>query len=316
MKMMKSLKVVFGILVIVLVISACQTEEKETSSPTNDDISEDRVVLEEKPTIILQTNSKDLAIETVLECWAENCNEGTATSMEDTSIENETEGIPSTVVLSGTEIKVEFEGSQPERLSYRMKEDSRVVSEYLEDQVIEVYGEGKQHYLLSAEWRTEEGKFQGSKTIGFVLDVEKEKGKEVKEVELKDTTFTHKGESYPAEYHVNCLNETACEAPPTNAIDPYSEWKDEVNPAEVNANIGDEVKIAFPEDVPAPKRLSIHKQQGATGVQEYLQDNVIEIMGEENTKITYIVHAEWSEKGKKTADVQFAFIVPRPSLAE
>lgn len=34
-------------------------------------------------------------------------------------------------------------------------------------------------------------------------------------------------------------------------------------------------------------------------MQESLQNNVIEIMGEENTKITYIIHAEWSEKGKK-----------------
>ncbi|WP_035519005.1 hypothetical protein [Halobacillus karajensis] len=311
---MKNLKVIIGTFVIVLVLSACQTEDKEIFSLTNDDISEDRVALEEKPTIILQTNSNDLAAETVLECWTENCNEETVTSPENTSIENETEGIPSTMVRRGTKIKVEFEGSQPDRLSYRMKEDSSIESKSLEDQVIEVSGEGKQHYLLSAEWRTEEGKFQGAKKIGFVLDVEKDKN--VKEVELKNTTFTHNGESYPAVYHVNCLNETACEAPPTNGTDPYSEWKDKVNLVEVNANIGDEVKIDFPEGVPAPKRLSIQKLQGATGMQESLQNNVIEIMGDENTTITYIINAEWREEGRKTADVQFAFIVPSPSLKD
>ncbi|TGB03642.1 hypothetical protein [Halobacillus salinus] len=313
---MKTLKVLFGIVVIVLVISACQTDDKDTSTPTNDDISQDGVALEEEPTIILQTNSDNLAAETVLECWVENCSEETATSTEIRSIDNATEEISSNPVRSGTEIKVKIEGSKPDRLSYRMKEDNRVISESLEDPVIEVYGEGKKQYLLSAEWRTEQGKFQGLKTIGFVLDVEKEKGEEVKEVELRDTTFIHNGESYPAEFHVNCINETACEAPPTNDVDPYSEWEDEVNLAEMDADIGDEVKIDFPKGVPAPKRLSIHKQQGATGRQESLQGNVIEIMGEENREIRYIVHAEWMRKGDKTADVQFGFIVPNPTLKD
>ncbi|QAS52959.1 hypothetical protein [Halobacillus litoralis] len=132
---------------------------------------------------------------------------------------------------------------------------------------------------------------------------------------LKETTFTFQGESYPANYHVTCLNETACEAPSTNNIESYTEWKEEVDPVKIPANIGDEVTIDFPEDVPDPERLNIQKQQGATGRDESMENKTIEIMGKEGTDIIYIVRAEWFEGEKKTAGVQFAFIVPAPEIS-
>lgn len=302
-----------GFFALLLIITACQPGEAGSDTSSNgEEESQNTAPIEEKPTLAFQTEGTEIQAETVRECWVENCQEENSMPEGSLSLVEKTEAIPGTTVRSGDTVHVEIDGEKPDRLSYQMQEGGDMVSQNLEEQSIEVYGEGEQHFLLTAKWHTDEGSFQGSKTIGFVLNVEKEEDHEVKEQTLKETRFTFDGDAYTAVYHVNCLNETACEAPPTNTIESYEEWKEEVDPANIDASIGNEIKIDFPDHFKAPDRLSYEKQQGATGRQEGIEDHTIEVMGEEGKEIIYIVWAEWTEAEKTIAAVQFAFIVPNP----
>ncbi|WP_226577951.1 hypothetical protein [Halobacillus litoralis] len=162
------------ILAVLLISAACQqggvdskeaASEKETAT----------IPLKEEPTLILQLDGEKMAGETIWECWVEYCSKESAFPS-NVYIEGETDHLQPVSITRGERVKVRIRGEKPDQLSYMMQEEGHVESKSVEEDSFSVYGEGKQHFLLTAEWSTEEGDFQGSKTIGFVLNVKEPEG--------------------------------------------------------------------------------------------------------------------------------------------
>lgn len=163
------------VFVISLVLTGCQNDGDSSKQDKEPNEGTDQVEpLHEKPTFTLKQGDDKINSETKYECWIENCSESSVFPSNITGgvdIKKETRGIEPEGVLPGKVIDIEVDGEKPDELSYIELVGSSSKSGTFEDQRFEVYGEGTHYFLMTASWN-ENGEFQGSKTVGFVLKVQ------------------------------------------------------------------------------------------------------------------------------------------------
>ncbi len=171
-------RVIFILLLII--VPACQSNDNEegniNDSQNSETGNESQEVepLKKKPTVTLEQGNKEINYKIISECWAENCSEGSVFPERvagGINIKEETEDIKSTNVNSSEEIAIKINGVPPDQLGYMKQVGSTLTDATVEDATFEVYKEGTHHFLLTARWYDENDSFQGSKTIGFVLEV-------------------------------------------------------------------------------------------------------------------------------------------------
>ncbi|MGP4075526.1 hypothetical protein [Halobacillus sp. K22] len=135
----------------------------------------------------------------------------------------------------------------------------------------------------------------------------------ITEKELDDVVFTYMGEDYQAKYYIECLSQTECEDFQQQEIkvtDSLDQLKETIKPGVINAKLGDNVQIEFPENLSKPDFLSYQKIQGGTAIDEQVTNQSIKIKGEKGKNMTYIINASWGSSTVTTASVKFVFLVP------
>ncbi|MBA2176128.1 hypothetical protein H0266_14620 [Halobacillus locisalis] len=84
---------------------------------------------------------------------------------------------------------------------------------------------------------------------------------------------------------------------------------EEVKPTEVKADIGDTLSLLFPKDIHEPNSLHYTKINGATYTDEKIENNQIEVSGDKNKNITYLIHAKWNSPDESRTNIFYAFSV-------
>ncbi|SIS64420.1 hypothetical protein [Salimicrobium flavidum] len=127
---------------------------------------------------------------------------------------------------------------------------------------------------------------------------------------LKNVKVKYKEELYSLTPHVECTSATECEEQ-----EELNKLKEESPPAEIEANIGDELKIELPEALPEPDGVTVNQQQGGTSIRKSPENGIIEIAGEENKEITYMIDVIWrGSEGTIISSVVYMLEVPSPEI--
>ncbi|MGP4069421.1 hypothetical protein [Halobacillus sp. B29] len=134
-------------------------------------------------------------------------------------------------------------------------------------------------------------------------------------VQLDKVQFIYNNKAYEAKYKLKC--KTSAECSEGNDYFPLDKIKKEIKPKKIDANIGDQIEIRIPNTFPSPDQILYHQQQGATGIQETVDKNVIEVTGDKREEITYIVNFNWksndNDNTKNIYSVAYYFEVPNPT---
>ncbi|WP_430786944.1 hypothetical protein VBD025_15150 [Virgibacillus flavescens] len=161
-------------LLLILLLTACQSGGSNTSSGSNTD--KDKKEFEEKTTITLIQGDKEVTTKVIKDCWAKNCTEQSA-GFENVNLVEMTNRIQPTKVAVDNDIKIEVDGPKPSKMSYIVQqmelhgESASIEDHSLESNKIPLHEEGaKKHYLLTAIWYNGE-EFIGSTSIAFVLKI-------------------------------------------------------------------------------------------------------------------------------------------------
>ncbi|PZD96758.1 hypothetical protein DNH61_06055 [Paenibacillus sambharensis] len=153
-------------LLIVLVLTACGSPEKETEKKLGP----------EPPLPDIQTaDGVNIKVHQSSYCWTNGCADyiGPYHMLKDS--EKQT-------VAAGAELRVSFEGRQPDQVSVSLFSDDEIVDVSIQDQVFHAPEEaGVYYYLLSASWVNKQNSqvSDGSSAYAFAVEVTGEIPKQV-----------------------------------------------------------------------------------------------------------------------------------------
>lgn len=162
------------LLFFVFALVGCQQTET-TDGDDNGVESSTSTVDSESISIIFMSDGEEVQTETIRECWQPDCSEDSLETSE-LDLEELTKDLPMVPVSDSSQLEIKTEGPEPTSISYVVQELEQptpsIEDVTLEQNEIDINGEGTKNYLVTATWKENE-EFLGSITKAFNIEVTK-----------------------------------------------------------------------------------------------------------------------------------------------